>query len=188
MTWNSAPPADPTPLATLGAVSASTWYEVDLSTLVTGDGQFSLRIASTSSNKAKFRSKEGAVGFRPELVVAVAPSADVAAPTASISSPQSGTTVAGSIDVGVDAADDVGVVSVELQVDGATYATDTAAPYLIPWNSSSVANGAHELTAVARDAVGNSGSSEPVTVLVDNVPDTSPPDGSHRCRGHRERA
>jgi chitodextrinase len=175
MNWNTAPPADPTPLGTLGAVSTNTWYEVDLSTLVTGDGQFSLRIASTSSNKAAFRSKEGPVGFRPELVVAVAPPADVAAPTASISSPQSGTTVAGSIDVGVDAADDVGVVSVELQVDGATYATDTAAPYLIPWNSSSVANGAHELTAVARDAVGNSGSSEPITVIVDNVPDTVPP-------------
>lgn len=175
MNWNSKPPADTTPLATLGAISSATWYEVDLSTLVTGDGQFGLRIATPTSNKISFRSKEGKVGFRPELVVAVAPPTDVAAPTASISSPSSGATVSGSVDVGVEAADDVGVVSVDLQVDGQTVETDTTAPYQIPWNSSSVANGAHELTAVARDAAGNAGASGPVTVLVDNVADTSPP-------------
>lgn len=175
MNWNSKPPADTTPLATLGAISSGTWYEVDLSTLVTGDGQFGLRIATPSSNKISFRSKEGTVGLRPELVVAVAPPTDVAAPIASISSPSSGATVSGSVDVGVDAADDVGVVSVDLLVDGQTVGTDTTAPYLISWDSSSVANGAHELTAVARDAAGNAGASGPVTVLVDNVADTSPP-------------
>ena len=84
MNWNSAPPADSTPLATLGAITAATWYEVDLSTLVTGDGQFGIRIATPTSNKISFRSKEGKAGFRPELVVTVAPSTDVATPTASI--------------------------------------------------------------------------------------------------------
>ena len=175
MNWNSQPPADATPLGTLGAISSGTWYEVDLSTLVTGDGQFGLRISTPSSDKISFRSKEGSVGFRPELVVAVGPPADVAAPTASISSPSSGATVSGSVDVGVDAADDVGVVSMDLLVDGQTVGTDTTAPYLFAWDSSSVANGAHELTAVARDAAGNVGASGPVAVLVDDVADTSPP-------------
>ncbi len=175
MNWNSAPPADPTPLATLGAITPSTWYEVDLSTLVTGDGQFGLRIATPSSNKISFRSKEGKVGSQPELVVTVAPSADVATPTASITSPSPGATVGGSVDVGVDASDDVGVVSVDLQVDGQTVGTDATAPYAITWDSWSVANGAHELTAIARDAVGNAGASQPVSVIVDNVADTDPP-------------
>ncbi|HJR98821.1 MAG TPA: DNRLRE domain-containing protein [Actinomycetota bacterium] len=174
MTWNSAPPADSPAFAMLGPIVAGTWYEVDLSTLVTGDGQFGLRIATPASNKISFRSKEGALGVRPELVVAVG-STDVVAPTASISSPSPGAVVNGSVDVGVDAADGVGVVSVDLQVDGQTVGSDATAPYVIPWDSSSAANGAHELTAVARDAAGNAGTSQPVTVLVDNVPDTAPP-------------
>ena len=163
MNWNTAPPADPTPLATLGAISAATWYEVDLSTLVTGDGQFGLRIATPSSNKISFRSKEGKVGFRPELVVAVAPPTDVATPTASISSPSSGCH-----------GQRIGrrrrgcrrrrrgrlawTSRSTVRPSGPT----TSAPYVIPWDSSSVANGAHELTAVARDAVGNAGASQPV--------------------------
>ena len=175
MNWTTAPPADPTPLATLGAITAATWYEVDLSTLVTGDGQFGIRIATPTSNKISFRSKEGKQGFRPELVVTVAPSTDVATPTASITSPSPGATVNGSVNVGVDATDDVGVVGVDLQVDGQTVGTDSSAPYVIPWDSSSVANGAHELTAIARDAVGNAGASQPVSVVVDNAADTSPP-------------
>ena len=175
MNWNSAPPADPAPIVTLGAVTAGTWAEIDLSTLVTRDGQFGLRIAASSSNKVSFRSKEGKAGLRPELVVAVAPATDVATPTASISSPSAGATVSGSIDVGVDAQDDVGVVAVDLQVDGQTSSTDTTSPYVIAWDSRTVANGAHELTAIARDAAGNAGASPPVTVLVDNVTDTGPP-------------
>ena len=69
--WNSAPAADPTLRASLGAVSVNTWYEVDLSSLVTGDGTYSIRIASTSSNGADYSTKEGAAGFAPQLVVAL---------------------------------------------------------------------------------------------------------------------
>ena len=69
VTWNTEPPADPTSLASLGAVGANTWYEVDLSSLVTGDGTYSIRIASTSANGADYSTKEGAAGSAPQLVV-----------------------------------------------------------------------------------------------------------------------
>jgi hypothetical protein len=69
--WNTEPAADPTLRASLGAVSVNTWYEVDLSSLVTGDGTYSIRIASTSSNGADYSTKEGAAGFAPQLVVAL---------------------------------------------------------------------------------------------------------------------
>lgn len=68
--WNTEPAADPTVRASLGAVTANSWYEVDLSSLVTGDGTYSIRIASTSSNGADYSTKEGAAGFAPQLVVA----------------------------------------------------------------------------------------------------------------------
>ena len=69
VTWNTQPLADPTSIASLGAVIASTWYEVDLSSLVTGNGTYSIRIASTSANAVDYSTKEGAAGFAPQLVV-----------------------------------------------------------------------------------------------------------------------
>ena len=51
----------------MGAVSVNTWYEVDVTSLVTGDGTYSLRISSTSTNGADYSSKEGS--NPPELVL-----------------------------------------------------------------------------------------------------------------------
>lgn len=175
MNWNSQPAADPTPFASLGAVTADSWYEVDLSSLVTGDGVFSLRVASPSSNKAAFRSKESSAALRPQLVVDVNPGVDSAPPTASITSPSAGATVSGTVDVSVTAADDIGVTSVDLQVDGQTRATDSTAPFVLSWDSRTVANGTHELVAVAHDGAGKSGASAAVSVDVANVVDTGPP-------------
>lgn len=69
MTWNTQPQADPTSIASLRAVSVNTWYEVDLTSLVTGGGTYSIRIASTSANGVDYSTKEGAVGSAPQLVV-----------------------------------------------------------------------------------------------------------------------
>jgi hypothetical protein len=51
------------------AVVAGTWYEVDLTSIVTGNGTYTVRISSTSTNGADFASKEGLAGFAPQLVV-----------------------------------------------------------------------------------------------------------------------
>ncbi|HET6771591.1 MAG TPA: DNRLRE domain-containing protein, partial [Actinomycetota bacterium] len=72
VTWNSAPAADTTQLATLGSVSATKTYEVDLTSLVSGDGIVSVKVVSNSAsgNGADFYSKEGSVP--PQLVVTLA--------------------------------------------------------------------------------------------------------------------
>lgn len=175
LTWDTAPPADPATFATLGAVSKGMWYEVDVSSLVNGDGPFALRISSSSRNKAAYRSKEASAGQRPELVVEVAPGNDTAEPTAAITSPSNGATVAGTVAVAVTASDDVGVTAVDLMVDGTVVGTDSTAPYSVPWNTAAVPNGSHTLTAVARDAAGKTGTSAAVSVTVANVVDTGPP-------------
>jgi len=72
VTWNTAPAADPLPLASLGAVAVNAWYEVDLTSLVTGDGIYSLRVTSTSSDGADYTSREGTAAFIPHLVVTLA--------------------------------------------------------------------------------------------------------------------
>ena len=78
LTWDNAPPAEPAVVATLGAVAVDTWYEVDVTQLVSGDGTFSLRVISASSDGADYSSEEG--GFTPYLVVTV-PSSGSPTPT-----------------------------------------------------------------------------------------------------------
>jgi hypothetical protein len=71
--WNTAPVADTNSLATLGSVASGRWYEVDLSSLVTGDGTYSVKVSSTSTDGAYYSTKEGTAGFAPQLVITTAP-------------------------------------------------------------------------------------------------------------------
>lgn len=67
VTWNNAPAADSTPFATLGRVNANYWYEVDLAGQVTGDGTYSFRVKSPSSDAVYYSSKEGS--NPPQLII-----------------------------------------------------------------------------------------------------------------------
>src|SRR5205823_5352431 len=71
-----------------------------------------------------------------------------------------------------NASDNVGVAGVQFKLDGANLGTeDTAAPYSRTWDTTTAANGStHTLTAVARDAAGNTATSASVTVTVSNAP------------------
>ena len=73
VTWDNAPAADATVLASLGGVAAGVWHEMDVTALVSGDGVFGLRATSPSSNGADYSSKEGGGGLAPQLVVTVGP-------------------------------------------------------------------------------------------------------------------
>jgi subtilisin family serine protease len=89
---------------------------------------------------------------------------DATPPTASVTSPANGATVSGNITVSVTAADNVGIASLDLLVDGTSAGTDTAAPYTFKVNTAKWVKGAHTLQARARDAAGNVGLSAVVTV------------------------
>jgi hypothetical protein len=98
-------------------------------------------------------------------------SADVTAPTASMLDPQPGATVSGVVNVSATAGDDIGVVGVQLKVDGKLIGNELSAlPYVASWDSSSVPNGTHILTATVRDAAGNAATSAPVTITTNNAP------------------
>jgi subtilisin family serine protease len=108
------------------------------------------------------------------------PAVDTTAPTASIAAPLAGSTVSGVTPVNVNAADNVGVSSVQLSVNGTVVATSTTAPFSFSWDTTGVANGSATLVATAYDAAGNAGASSAVTVNVANasmvvVKDTTPP-------------
>jgi len=91
-------------------------------------------------------------------------------PTVSITSPADGATVSGTIDVKVDASDATsGVAQVEFFVNGASIGVDTNGDdgWSVSWDTTTVTNDSHTLTATATDAAGNA-ASDSVTVTVDN--------------------
>lgn len=99
------------------------------------------------------------------------------APSVQITQPMPGATVAGTVDVTATATDGSGVAQVEFYVDGALAFKDEAAPYEFRWNTEALADGPHELKAVAQDAAGRSSEARH-TVTVQRpstLPDTEGP-------------
>jgi chitodextrinase len=95
---------------------------------------------------------------------------DFTPPTVSLTAPTNGSTVSNVVTVSANASDNVAVAGVQFKVDGVNIGTEvTTTPYSITWNTSSVSNGAHSLTATARDNSGNTASSTPISVTVNNA-------------------
>jgi hypothetical protein len=100
---------------------------------------------------------------------------DTTAPSVSVTSPTDGATIIGTATLSANATDDFGVVGVQFQVDGLNVGTeDTTSPYSMTWNSSSVADGPHTITAFAHDAAGNYATSSVATITVQNTDITAP--------------
>src|SRR2546422_886689 len=94
---------------------------------------------------------------------------DTTPPTISITAPANGATVSGTSTVSATASDNVAVASVQFTLDGANLGSAlTASPYQMSWDSSTVANGSHLISAVATDTSGNTAAAVPVTVTVSN--------------------
>jgi hypothetical protein len=100
---------------------------------------------------------------------------DQTSPTVTITAPSAGSFVAGSsVAVSATASDNVGVIGVQFKVDGTNVgAEDTSSPYSVTWNSTTATAGAHSITAVARDAAGNTTTSSAVSTTVDNAAPTA---------------
>ncbi len=94
------------------------------------------------------------------------PAADATPPVTALTAPASGATVSGSVALSASATDNVGVVGVQFKLDGANLGAEVLSPpYALAWNTTAAPNGAHTLTATARDAAGNRASAtNPVAV------------------------
>src|SRR5258705_116950 len=109
------------------------------------------------------------------------PPPDTTPPTVSITAPANGATVKGTVTVTASASDNVGVVGVQFLLDNGVNgsAEATTAPYSVSWNTATVSDGSHNITAIAPGAPGNrSPVSAPVTVTVAN--NTAPPPAATR--------
>ncbi len=99
------------------------------------------------------------------------PGKDTTAPKVTISSPLNNANVASSVTVTVKATDNVGVVSVELMVDGVLMASKTAGPFTFP---TVMQPGKHTVTVVAYDKATNAGQAS-ISVTVGGSGSPAPP-------------
>ena len=92
-------------------------------------------------------------------------------PTVSISAPLAGATVSGTVTLTANATaiGSYTVTSVQFKVDGtAVGGAVSATPYSVSWDSSKLADGAHQITATVTDSAAQSATSASVSVGVSN--------------------
>jgi hypothetical protein len=151
----------------LGAEDGSSPYSINWDTTGASNGPHQLTAVARDAAGNKTTSAA--------VPVTVA-NADHTPPSAWLTFPESGARLGGTITLTGGASDNVGVVGVQFQLDGKSLGSeDTSAPYSVAWNTASVANGSHQLSALARDAAGNAKTSTVVTVTVANATEGSPP-------------
>jgi len=93
-----------------------------------------------------------------------------ARPSVAITNPADAATVSGLVSITADATDDNGVAKVEFFVNSGKIGEDTTAPYAFSWNSSLVADGAHVISTMATDSIGQT-NSDSINVTTDNFND-----------------
>ena len=99
---------------------------------------------------------------------------DTEHPAVTITAPTAGNVVSGTVTISADAIDNIAVASVQFFVDGVPLgALDTTAPYSVSWDTLAFANGAHTLSARARDTAGVSATNT-IAVSVSNTTTTNP--------------
>jgi len=100
---------------------------------------------------------------------------DTQAPIVILQNPVNGQIVSGEISVTMSASDNIAVSEVNLYIDNSLVSTFTNAPYTYSWNTvNETEDELHSLYATASDDAGNSASTEPISVTVDNeenIPD-----------------
>jgi hypothetical protein len=97
---------------------------------------------------------------------------DTTPPSVTIISPHAGSTIPSGVIIRSVASDDAAVAGVRFVVDGVAIGDElSTAPYWMAWDTSTVAEGAHTLTAIARDVAGNTRSAT-ISVRVDRTAPT----------------
>ncbi|MDP9470890.1 MAG: fibronectin type III domain-containing protein [Chloroflexota bacterium] len=154
-------------------------YSVDWDTAVLADGNYDLRVTTSDNDGNSYTSLPVTVSVQNTTAT------DTTPPTVSLTAPPDGDILVGSVLFSAnadDGADGSGVASVAFQAladSGTTWidlgtSANTASPYTLNVDTTTLTDGTYTVQAVATDNGGNLGSSATVTVTVDNVADPAP--------------
>ena len=69
LSWSNRKPTAGSAIDSAGPVTVGSWAELDVSSLVTGDGTYSFALINASNDLARYGSSEAAAATRPQLVV-----------------------------------------------------------------------------------------------------------------------
>ena len=160
----------------LGAEERFAPYEISWNTTTVANGQH--LIAAVARDAAGNSTTSSPI----TITVANGTTSTGSPPSVSVTFPSPGATVSGTIMVRANASDDGGIAGVQFKLDSLNNnlgAEERFAPYEISWNTTTVCDGQHTIAAVARDNVGRTTTSAPVTFTVANgttsTCDTTPP-------------
>jgi hypothetical protein len=145
------------------ATSDSGWLTVTSGTSGSGNGTVGYSVAVNTSTS----SRSGNLTIAGQNINITQSGAsggpDTTAPSVAVTAPASGSVVAGSVQVTANATDNVGVSSVQFYVDNlgswvliGTLPGTGGSAYTEPFNTTNVANGAHNFLCRAYDVAGNS--------------------------------
>ncbi|MCX7796947.1 MAG: clostripain-related cysteine peptidase [bacterium] len=130
----------------------------------------SLQYNSQHTIQAKAYDNANNVGTSSIITVTIG---DNLAPTVSITNPQNGVTVAGTVKIQVSVTErgrkkaPSGINRVEFYIDGSKIGEDSSSPYEYNWNTTQYSNGSHTITVKAYDNANNSATAS-ITVNVLN--------------------
>lgn len=155
-----------------GSTLTTTWSKVS------GAGTVSFANANALNTTATFgaagvyvlrlTASDGSLSAAHDVQITVnAAAGDTTPPTVSMTSPNDGATVSGSVTISATASDNVGVAGVTFLVDGVIVGTDNSAPYGYSLNTTTLTDGVHSITARAADAAGNQANAS-IDIQVDN--------------------
>jgi len=109
------------------------------------------------------------------VTVTVFPRGDRTPPVLTLLYPTAGDVLSGTVDVSIDASDNIGVTLIEFYVNGNLVDTDNSAPWGFTWNTTTLPVGTHSLFVKGFDAAGNVGSIPSTTFTIADDPDVTPP-------------
>jgi thermitase len=98
---------------------------------------------------------------------------DTTPPTVTLTAPAGGSGLLGTVSLTASASDNIGVASVSFYCDGALLSTTSSSPYSFNWDTVSVIDGAHTISAVATDAAGNSATASANVTVSNNATKSS---------------
>jgi large repetitive protein len=146
-------------------VDAAPPYSVDWDTTPGSDGPYNLRVTAVD------QAGNTATPVTESVTV------DNTSPSGEVTAPTTGSFLKGHVSVSSDSADTSGsgVATADFEYSPSgmdqwhAIGTATTGPFAADWNTATVADGSYDLQVVTTDEVGNSYTSNPVTVTVDNT-------------------
>lgn len=153
LTWTNQPVADAAAIASLGSVAAGTTYEVDVTSLVAGDGTYTLAVDSSSSDAANYASKETSTPA--QLVVTIGSGAPDTTPPTAPANLTANAPTGNAVNLSWTAStDNVAVVAYDVFRDGV--ATPLGSTSATSFSDTTVQPGTtYSYSVVARDGAGN---------------------------------